>query len=151
MENSINFKTKFGWVFLREKKNLITEIKFGKKKTIGKKSLNLINAKKKINLFFSNKINKISLKHKIVGSKLEKKVWNKIKKIKMGSVKSYGQIANELKISPRYVGKICGKNQILLIVPCHRVVRADKNIGGFSSIGGERLKKKLLRFEEKVF
>ena len=147
MENSINFKTKFGWIFVREEKKFITEIKFGKKKISGKKSHNLIKVKKKINLFFNKKINNINFKHKIEGNKLEKKIWKKIKNIKKGKVKTYGEIAKKLKISPRYVGRVCGKNNLLLFVPCHRIVRSDKNLGGFSSPGGIKLKRKLLEFE----
>ena len=57
-------------------------------------------------------------------------------------------IANELKISPRYVGKICGQNKIVLGIPCHRVIRSDGSLGGFSGIGGVNLKRKLLNLEK---
>ena len=66
----------------------------------------------------------------------------------MGSTKSYGDIAKKHNISPRYVGKICGQNKLLLLVPCHRVIRSDGDLGGFSSSGGSNLKKKLLDFEK---
>ena len=78
---------------------------------------------------------------------MEKKVWNELKKIKKGKIKSYGEIAKKLKISPRYVGRVCGKNKHILVIPCHRVIRSDGSIGGFSSSGGINLKKKLLEFE----
>ena len=66
----------------------------------------------------------------------------------MGRTLSYGKIAKKFKISPRYVGKICSQNNLLLIVPCHRVIRTDGTLGGFSSVGGIKLKKKLLEFEK---
>ena len=66
----------------------------------------------------------------------------------MGETKSYGQIAKKYKISPRHVGKICGQNNLLLAVPCHRVIKSDGSLGGFSSSGGIKLKKKLLEFEK---
>ena len=72
-----------------------------------------------------------------------------MKNIKFGSTKSYGEIAKKYKISPRYVGKICGQNKLMLLVPCHRVIKSDGKMGGFSSIGGIKLKKKLLNFEKK--
>ena len=78
---------------------------------------------------------------------MEKKVWNELKKIKIGETKSYGEIAKKLKISPRYVGYVCGKNKHVLIVPCHRVIKSDGSLGGFSASGGIRLKEKLLKFE----
>jgi len=82
------------------------------------------------------------------GNKVQIKVWNDLKKIKPGNTKSYGQIARKYKLSPRHVGKICGWNKLVLLVPCHRVIRSDGTLGGFSSIGIIKLKKKLLEFEK---
>ena len=82
------------------------------------------------------------------GNKVQIKVWNELKKIKPGNTKSYGQIARKYKLSPRHVGKICGQNKLVLLVPCHRVIKSDGTLGGFSSRGGIKLKKKLLEFEK---
>ena len=57
------------------------------------------------------------------------------------------QIAKKIKTSPRYVGNVCGQNKHLLIVPCHRVVRSDGSLGGFSMPGGVKTKKKMLKKE----
>ena len=81
------------------------------------------------------------------GTSIQKKVWNELKKIKFGETKTYGEIAKKYKLSPRHVGKICGQNNIILAIPCHRVIRSDGSLGGFSSRGGIGLKKKLLDFE----
>ena len=75
------------------------------------------------------------------GNKVQIKVWNDLKKIKPGNTKSYGQIARKYKLSPRHVGKICGQNKLVLLVPCHRVIRPDGTLDGFSSSGGIKLKK----------
>ena len=83
----------------------------------------------------------------MVGTSLQKKIWRELLKIPYGSTKSYGEIANKIKTSPRYVGNVCGQNKHLLIVPCHRVVRSDGSLGGFSGLGGISLKKKLLKLE----
>ena len=85
--------------------------------------------------------------YKIEGSKIQKKVWSELKKIKPGHTKSYGEIAKKYNLSPRYIGKICSQNKLLLTIPCHRVIRSDGNLGGFTSIGGVGLKKILLDFE----
>ena len=82
------------------------------------------------------------------GNKIQKKIWNELKKIKIGHPSTYGKIAKKHKISPRYVGKICSQNKLLLLVPCHRVIKADGSAGGFTSSGGTNLKKKILKFEE---
>ena len=81
------------------------------------------------------------------GSKLQIKIWKELKKIPYGKTKSYGEIAKIVKTSPRYVGNVCGQNKHLLIVPCHRVIRADGSLGGFSSSDGLSLKKRLLNME----
>ncbi len=57
------------------------------------------------------------------------------------------KLLKNLKISPRYVGKVCGQNKHILVIPCHRVVRSDGSLAGFSARGGIKLKKKLIQFE----
>ena len=78
---------------------------------------------------------------------IQKNVWNEISKIKYGKTKTYGEIAKKFKLSPRHVGKICGQNKLLLMIPCHRVVCSNGSMGGYSGKGGIKLKKKLLEFE----
>ena len=85
-----------------------------------------------------------------MGNQIQKKVWIELKKIKWGQTETYGKIAKKYKLSPRHVGKICGQNKLLLVVPCHRVIRTGGGLGGFSAIGGIKLKKKLLEFEKKL-
>ena len=74
-------------------------------------------------------------------------IW-KTKKIPYGETKSYGDIAKKVNTSPRYVGNVCGQNQHLIVIPCHRVVRSDGTLGGFSGAGGLNLKKRLINFEK---
>ena len=120
-----------------------------KKKTNKSKSVVLNNFKKNLISYFNKKTKFINIRTKIIGTPMQKKVWNEVKKIKYGSTKSYGAISKKLNISPRLVGKICGQNQHLLLVPCHRVIRSDGKLGGYSSKGGINLKKKLISFEKK--
>ena len=82
------------------------------------------------------------------GSKLQIKIWQELKKIPYGKTKSYGDIARKIKTSPRYVGNVCGQNKHLLVIPCHRVIRTDGSLGGFSGTGGLSLKKRLLKLEK---
>ncbi len=147
MRNTISFNTKFGWISATEINNKITKIQFGRKKGLGKKSKNLVNLKKKIISFFQKKTNKLDAKILFNGNPIQKKIWRELKKVKKGKVKTYGEIAKKLKISPRYVGRVCGENKHLLLIPCHRVIRSNNTLGGFSATGGIELKKKLLKFE----
>ena len=82
------------------------------------------------------------------GNSTQKKIWKELKKIPYGKTKSYGEIAKKVKTSPRYVGNVCGQNKHLLVIPCHRVIRSDGDLGGFSSSGGLALKKRLLNLEQ---
>ena len=56
-------------------------------------------------------------------------------------------MAAKVKTSPRYVGNVCGQNQYLLVIPCHRVIRNDGKMGGYRGEKGIARKKKLLRKE----
>ena len=144
--NSLSFKTKFGWISAFEEKGKIVKIKFGKHKNKNI-SKNLKSLKIKINSFFNKKNKTIKSDFLIEGNTIQKKIWRELTKIKIGKTKSYGEIAKKFKLSPRHVGKICGQNKIPLAIPCHRVIRSDGTMGGFSASGGIILKKKLLNFE----
>ena len=83
------------------------------------------------------------------GSKFQIKVWKYLKTIAKGKVKTYKQVAigiNKPK-SARAVANACGKNPYSPKIPCHRVIRSDGSLGGFSGIGGIKTKKKLLKKE----
>ena len=83
------------------------------------------------------------------GTKFQIKVWKYLMKIPKGSVKTYKQVAigiNRPK-SARAVANACGKNPYSPKVPCHRVIRSDGTLGGFSASGGIKTKKKLLKKE----
>ena len=146
--NILSFKTSFGWITISEELDKITSVEFGKKKNKGKNVI-LTKLKKQIIEFTMGKRTKFSTRLKINGTPLQKKIWNQLRLIKYGSTKTYGDIAKVLNTSPRYVGNVCGQNNHLLIIPCHRVVRSDGSLGGFSGLGGIKLKKKLLDLEIK--
>ena len=83
------------------------------------------------------------------GTKFQKKVWNYLKTIRKGTVKSYKQVAiaiNRPK-SARAVANAVGKNPFAPKIPCHRVIRSDGSLGGYSGKGGIKTKKKLLKKE----
>ena len=84
------------------------------------------------------------------GTKFQKKVWNYLKTIRKGTVKSYKQVAiaiNRPK-STRAVANAVGKNPFAPKIPCHRVIRSDRSLGGYSGRGGIKQKLKLLRSEK---
>jgi methylated-DNA-[protein]-cysteine S-methyltransferase len=80
------------------------------------------------------------------GTEFQKKVWREISKIPKGKTKTYKEIAI-LVGSPksyRAVANACGKNPFPVAIPCHRVIKSDGSIGGYSAKGGVRKKKALL-------
>ncbi len=145
--NKLSFKTSFGWIAISEQNNKITSVKFGKVKNKGKNPI-LNKLKKQIIQFTRGKRKNFSINLYIEGTVLQKKIWKQLTKIKYGSTKTYKDVAKILNTSPRYVGNVCGQNNHLLIIPCHRVIRSDGSLGGFSGLGGIKLKKKLLQLEK---
>ena len=84
------------------------------------------------------------------GTKFQIKVWKYLLKIPKGTVKSYKEVAfaiNKRK-SVRAVANACGKNPYAPKIPCHRVIRSDGALGGYSGRGGIKQKLKLLRSEK---
>ena len=83
------------------------------------------------------------------GTKFQIKVWKYLITIPKGKVKTYKQVATGINRpnSSRAVANACGKNPYAPRVPCHRVIRSDGGIGGFSGPGGKKAKKKLLKKE----
>jgi methylated-DNA-[protein]-cysteine S-methyltransferase len=146
MMNVSSFKSKFGWITVTEQNKKIISVRFGKYRNIGTSS-ELKEVKKNILNYFSKKSEIITKNILMSGSGLQIKIWKQISKIPYGQTSTYSAIANKLKTSPRYVGNVCGLNKHLLLIPCHRVLRKDGKLGGFSGLGGLKLKQKLLQLE----
>lgn len=87
---------------------------------------------------------------KIFGTKFQQKVWNYLRTIPKGQVKTYKQVAISIKNpkSVRAVANACAKNPYAPKVPCHRVIRSNGKLGGYSGIGGIKKKLELLRSEK---
>ena len=81
------------------------------------------------------------------GTSFQQAVWNALRDISTGDTSSYGQIAKAIRKprAVRAVGGACGANPIPVLVPCHRVLAASRQMGGFS--GGLEWKRRLLTRE----
>ena len=82
-------------------------------------------------------------------TKFQLKVWSYLKKIPRGCVKTYSQVAKEIgkPLAIRAVGNAIGKNPLPRKIPCHRVIRSDGSLGGYSGKGGIKTKRFLLKKE----
>ena len=85
------------------------------------------------------------------GTNFQKKVWEELLKIPKGQTRSYKEIAIAIgnHKAARAVANACGKNPYPIKIPCHRAIRSDGSIGGYSGIGGSTTKLKLLIEEQK--
>ena len=86
---------------------------------------------------------------KLKGTEFQLKVWAYLGKIPRGSVKTYSQVAKDIgkPLSTRAVANAIGKNPYAPKIPCHRVIRSDRSLGGYSGKGGVKTKRFLLKKE----
>ena len=86
---------------------------------------------------------------KLKGTEFQIKVWKELSKIPKGEVRTYKQIAKSIgkPKSSRAVANACGANPTPITIPCHRAVRSDGSLGGYSGEGGVATKARLLSEE----
>ena len=86
----------------------------------------------------------------LLGTKFQIKVWKYLISIPKGSIRTYKQVAIAIRCpkAARAVANACAKNPYAPKIPCHRVIRSDGALGGYSGRGGMRQKLKLLRSEK---
>ena len=84
-------------------------------------------------------------------NEFEAKVYLALQKVKYGQVQTYGWLAEKVGApgGARAVGAALSQNPTPLLVPCHRIIRADGGLGGFSAAQGVKLKKWMLELEAK--
>ena len=87
---------------------------------------------------------------KLDGTEFQIRVWNELKKIPKGETRTYKEIAELIgkPTAARAVANACGKNPYPITIPCHRVIRSDGGLGGYSGEGGVEKKKLLLKNEK---
>jgi len=79
----------------------------------------------------------------------QKKILQTVKKIPYGEIRSYKEVAEAAGYprACRAVGNTMRNNRLPLIVPCHRVIKSDGGLGGFSGKEGIALKRKMIDLE----
>ena len=80
-----------------------------------------------------------------------RKVWLACYLIPKGETKSYGELAKIIGHpgAARAVGNALARNPFAPVIPCHRVIKQNGDIGGFSGIGGRKRKAQLLQKESR--
>lgn len=68
---------------------------------------------------------------RLAGTPFRQRVWQALREIPVGETRTYGELARQLRSSPRAVGQALGDNPLPIVVPCHRVV-SGAGLGGFN-------------------
>ena len=105
---------------------------------------------KQLKEYFSGDRKIFDIKLNPQGTEFQKKIWTELLKIPYGQIKSYSQIAQNVgnKNAQRAIGSACNKNPIMIIIPCHRVISKNGELGGFAY--GNTIKQNLLKLENTV-
>ena len=107
----------------------------------------LAEARRQLQAYFAGTLATFDLPVAPAGTPHQQKVWRAMQKIAFGEHQSYGELSAAIGSSPRAVGTACGRNPIPIIIPCHRVLAAGDQIGGYSGNGGTTTKRYLLSLE----
>ncbi len=107
----------------------------------------ILQAKKWLDAYFAGKVPEVTVPLHFIGTDFQKCVWNLLRAIPYGETVTYGQLAKQLapNMSAQAVGGAVGRNNISIIVPCHRVLGAGGTLTGYA--GGLDKKKFLLSLE----
>lgn len=145
------YKTIIGELSIVEEENKISQIDVikNKEKILGEKKETLLikKAYKQLNQYFEGKRKKFNLPLLIKGTEFQEKVWKALTTIHYGQTRSYGEIAKQIENqkASRAVGIANHNNKIIIVIPCHRVIGANKKLVGFGA--GLDVKEKLLNIE----
>ena len=104
--------------------------------------------KSQLNEYFQGLRKDFNLSLDIRGTAFQKRVWQVIRQIPYGQLRSYQDIANALDnpSAPRAVGRANNKNPLAIIIPCHRVIGTNGLLTGY--VGGLEVKKDLINLEK---
>ncbi len=102
-----------------------------------------------LNDFFSSKLDSFTVPIKIQGSSFQETVWHELLRIPYGETISYQELGKRIGYdqAARAVGSANGQNRLAIVIPCHRVIRADGSTGGYA--GGTEQKQWLLDHESR--
>ena len=151
----IKIKTKLGVLYAVGSNNFLISLNWEKKEKFKKltKKTNLLLKETQKQIIFYMKGKKINFDIPLnpEGTNFQKKVWKIINNIKWGESASYKKIANKvfkktIPLGPRSIGNACSHNPITILIPCHRIICSNGNIGGYNNKLWR--KKKLLLLEK---
>jgi methylated-DNA-[protein]-cysteine S-methyltransferase len=144
-----SYKSPVGNLKISTTDKAVSGLSFSNKKIAQPKKINpvLKQCIKELDAYFAGKLNKFTVPLDLEGTDFQKKVWHQLTKIPHGTTLSYGEVAKKIKNpkAARAVGLANNKNNIAIIVPCHRVIGSNGKLVGYAS--GVNKKKWLLQHE----
>jgi len=143
----ISLASPIGRLTIRATNEALTAISWGETSSPEETPL-LAEARRQLSAYFAGALTVFDLPFELHGSAFQKSVWNLMCRIPAGSVRTYGEIGAELGAPARAVGGACGRNPLPIIVPCHRIIAANGNLGGYSGGRGVATKRYLLALEK---
>ncbi|MEK4462615.1 bifunctional transcriptional activator/DNA repair enzyme protein Ada [Paenibacillus odorifer] len=100
-----------------------------------------------LKLYFTGELTEFTTPVRYLGSDFQQKVWNELRKIPLGQTASYKELAEKINnpSACRAVARANGTNQLSILVPCHRVINSNGELGGYG--GGLARKEWLIKHE----
>lgn len=139
-----------GFIEIRANDAAITSLAFVKKKSCDELPTHPILKKcaKQLAEYFSGKRRDFDLPLELNGTDFQKRVWQALLKVPYGKTASYGDIAKKIRNpkSSRAVGMANNRNNIAIVIPCHRVIGGNGKLVGYA--GGLEKKQWLLGLEQ---
>ena len=107
-------------------------------------------AEKELDLYFKGMLREFTVPLTFYGTDFERDVWVELNRVDFGEKISYKELGDHVgKVSAaRAVAKACGANPLAIIIPCHRVIKSNGELGGYT--GGLFRKKFLLDYESRI-
>lgn len=144
----LSLHTPVGDISITEEEGFLVSVDWGWGRDQASTPL-LKEAARQLNAYFDRTLKDFDLTLKPIGTKFQKSVWKEMLKIPYGHTLTYGDIASRLKSAPRAVGGACGRNNLPILIPCHRVLGANDALVGYTADGGLATKTTLLILEGK--
>jgi len=144
-------KSPIGLICITEEEGFIISILFVNEINNIETQTNLLNeAKKQLKNYFIGKLKQFNLPIKQKGTIFQQSVWLSLQSINYAKTISYSKLANQLKniLAIRAIAAANGKNKILIVIPCHRVIGINGELIGYA--GNTWRKKWLLNHENTI-
>ncbi len=147
--SEVIYQTPFGYVKLQANNEFLLSCHWLKHPDVEIKSDNAVLQEtiSQLDAYFAKKLKIFDLPLQLRGTPFQKNIWQILQKIPFGETLSYQALARSIDNSKaaRAVGSANAKNPIVIIIPCHRVIKSDGQIGGYA--GGIACKEKLIALE----